>query len=120
MQPDCGLVALASGRATVATADPHTGLSDEVQGCGICMPPGDAAAFATAIERLADQPRLRETFGAEARRRAQTRWDRSTIIEGFEQDLLRLVGQTRGAADRADQARPISVASNRESTPASS
>lgn len=92
---------LASARATVATAAPGTGLYDEVKGCGICVPPGDAHAFAAAIEQLADQPGVREGYAVAARRRAQTRWDRATIVEGFERDLLRVAGGVQGLVRRA-------------------
>lgn len=81
---------LASGRATVATAAPGTGLHAEVAGCGLTTPPGDAPAFAAAIERLADDPALRQTYAAEARRRAAARWDRRAIIDRFERDLRAL------------------------------
>lgn len=82
---------LASGRAVVATADPGTGLAEEVEGCGLVVAPEDEEAFAEAIARLLDDPDLRAGLAAEARRRAETRWDRTAIIDGFEQTLRALV-----------------------------
>jgi colanic acid biosynthesis glycosyl transferase WcaI len=82
---------LASGRASVVTAAPGTGLHAEVQGCGLLTPPGDAAAFAAAIAQLADDADLRRGYAAQARRRAAERWDRRAIIDGFERDVLGLV-----------------------------
>lgn len=82
---------LASGRASVVTAAPRTGLFAEVEGCGLLTPPGDAAAFAAAIARLADDTALRDGYAGEACRRAAVRWDRRAIIDGFERDLTRLV-----------------------------
>ena len=75
----------------VATADPGTGLAAEVEGCGLVVAPEDEQAFAEAIARLLDDPDLRAGFAAEARRRAETRWDRTAIIDGFEQALRALV-----------------------------
>ena len=82
---------LASGRPLVATAEPGTGLAHEVEGCGLITPPGDAAAFAGAIERLIDSPELRAQFGAEARRRAEDRWGSEQILGRFRQQLGELV-----------------------------
>jgi colanic acid biosynthesis glycosyl transferase WcaI len=47
---------LMSGRTVIATADPGTGLHDEIAGCGVTIPPGDGEALAEAVARLADRP----------------------------------------------------------------
>ncbi|MFM5916851.1 MAG: WcaI family glycosyltransferase [Novosphingobium sp.] len=73
---------LASGRPVVATTDPGTGLFAEVEGCGAITPPGDAAALAQAIARLADDPERREALGREAADRARERWSKPAIIAG--------------------------------------
>ncbi|HET8612497.1 MAG TPA: glycosyltransferase, partial [Sphingomonas sp.] len=83
---------LASGRPVVATAAPGTGLADEVEGCGIVTPPGDAAAFAAAIERLIDDPGERARLGRAARTRAEERWSRAGVLGRFTADLDRLSG----------------------------
>ncbi|HZF46892.1 MAG TPA: glycosyltransferase, partial [Sphingomonadaceae bacterium] len=74
---------LASGRPVVATADPGTGLADEVDGVGMVTPPGDAAAFAGAIASLVDDPESAARLGKAARERAEQRWSRKAILRGF-------------------------------------
>jgi len=82
---------LASGRPVVATAEPGTGLYDEVDGCGLAVAPGDAAGLAQAIERLIDEPEMAARFGAEARKRAQERWSQAAMIDRIEARLARLL-----------------------------
>ncbi|VWX53049.1 WcaI family glycosyltransferase [Novosphingobium sp. 9U] len=82
---------LASGRPVVATAASGTGLAQEVEGCGIVTAPGNADAFAAAIERLVDDPQLGARLGQEGRRRAEERWSQSQILGRFERQLRELV-----------------------------
>lgn len=82
---------LASGRPVVATAEPGTGLYAEVEGCGLLVAPGDAAALAAAIAALADDPARRETLGRAARLRADQRWTKPAIIERAAQRIDSLV-----------------------------
>jgi len=84
---------LASGRPVVATAEAGTGLADEVEGCGIVIPPGDDKRFAGAISALADDPTSAEAFGEAARRRAEKRWSRDAIL-GDLIDRLDALGAT--------------------------
>ena len=86
---------LASGRPVVATAAAGTGLHDEVEGCGITTAPGDAAALATAVARLVDEPALAQSLGAAARARAAERWSQAAIIDRFEQQLNAFVARGR-------------------------
>ena len=81
---------LASGRPVVATATPGTGLATEAEGCGIVTPPGDAAAFAAAIEALLDDPARRRTNALSARTRAEERWARDVILARVERELMAL------------------------------
>lgn len=74
---------LASGRPVVATAAPGTGLFDEVEGVGRATPPGDATAFARGIEGLLANPAEHARLGLAARRRAEERWSRGTLLAGF-------------------------------------
>lgn len=74
---------LASGRPIVATAAEGSGLWEEVQNCGLAVPPGDAVAFAGGIEALLDDASQAATAGLNGRRRAQERWSKDRIIEGF-------------------------------------
>lgn len=82
---------LASGRPVVVTADAGTGLADEVEGCGLVVPPGDEAAFSSAIERLLDDVAGWSAISAAARARAEERWAREATISGFEAKLRELV-----------------------------
>jgi colanic acid biosynthesis glycosyl transferase WcaI len=90
---------LASGRPVVATAGAGTGLANEVDGCGLVVQPGDASAFATAIDRLLDDLGARASFGTEARRRAEERWSKDAILARFEAQLIACA--TQDNAERA-------------------
>ncbi len=81
---------LASARPVVATADPGTGLFNEVDGCGTLTAPGDAAALAAAIAALAADPARRAAFGAAARQRAEERWMKDAIIDRVEVGIAEL------------------------------
>lgn len=74
---------LASGRPVVATAPPGSGLAREVAGSGIVVPPGDAGAFAYAIEALLDDEREWRRFAGNARARAEAAWNQKAIVAGF-------------------------------------
>ncbi|QQN72995.1 WcaI family glycosyltransferase [Croceicoccus sp. YJ47] len=84
---------LASGRPVVATAARGTGLADEVEGCGIVVPPEDPAALADAIAALADDPARADRLGEEARKRARERWARESIIDAVEREMLDMLGR---------------------------
>lgn len=73
---------LASGRPVVAMAASGTGLADEVKGCGVAVEP-NAAAMTQAILALSAAPERRLSLGAGARLRAEERWRKSSIIDGF-------------------------------------
>lgn len=82
---------LASGRPIVVTALPGSGLADEVEGCGIVTPPGDAAAFVKGIESMLDDPVLLEKTGKAARQRAEAHWSRDAILGKFHENFIALV-----------------------------
>ena len=83
----------AAGRPVVATAEPGTALYHAVidSGAGVVTEPLKPAAFAQAVAALASNADQRVEMGRKARRYAERNWDRDTIMEGFERDLLRLV-----------------------------
>lgn len=81
---------LASGRPVVATAAAGTGLHAEVEGCGLATPPGDAHAFAAAIEALLDDAPRAARLGAVARARAEERWSARAILAAFERRIVAL------------------------------
>ncbi len=74
---------LAAGRPVV-TNQPGRAARIVAEGpSGIAVPPGDAAALADALVRLAASPALREAMGAAARRQAVMRWDRRLLAAQF-------------------------------------
>jgi putative colanic acid biosynthesis glycosyltransferase WcaI len=79
---------LASGRPVVATSRPGTQLAGVVEGRGIVVEPGDASAFARAIEQLAENPGLRETLGKKARDYALSELGKESILSRIEKELL--------------------------------
>jgi colanic acid biosynthesis glycosyl transferase WcaI len=81
---------LASGRPVVATAAPDTALAKEIQGSGVVTPPGDAPAFAAAIEALLNDPEQRAAYGKQARVSANENWDMNSIISKLETQMCQL------------------------------
>jgi glycosyltransferase involved in cell wall biosynthesis len=51
--------------------------------CGLVVPPGDSAALADALCRLADQPELRAEFSRNARRLAENKFAREQLATRF-------------------------------------
>lgn len=92
---------LASGRAVLATARPETELGRVVAqeaACGLIVPPEDAAALAAALQRLAQEPALRERMGQAGRRYAERELDRNTVLRRFEAALQALASGAKGGA----------------------
>jgi colanic acid biosynthesis glycosyl transferase WcaI len=79
---------LASGRPVVATSLPHTQLAQVVEGRGIVVAPGDALAFASAIDLLSRDSLRREKLGKSARAFALSELEKGRVLEGFERELL--------------------------------
>lgn len=65
--PKILIEAAACGRAVVTTDVPGCRDAIEPGATGLLVPPGDAAALADAVERLIQDPRLREAMGRAAR-----------------------------------------------------
>jgi colanic acid biosynthesis glycosyl transferase WcaI len=82
---------LASGRPVIAAVRPDGAIATAVADAGIVVPPGDAAAIATAIVQLARDPARRSGLGRAARRIAERNWDRDAILQRFEKELLILI-----------------------------
>lgn len=82
---------LATGRAVVACASPHTQGAQVVSGRGCVVPPGDEAAFTEAIEALAAAPARRLELGRAARRYAAEHLGRTAILTRFLEQLRNLV-----------------------------
>jgi len=79
---------LASGRPVVATVSPETQIAACVQGRGLVVPPGDPAAIASAICRLAADADLRRRMGEEARKYAVTHLCRDRLMQELERSLI--------------------------------
>ncbi len=78
---------LASGRPVVAAASTGTEVATVVADCGLVVDPGDAQAFAAAIERLITDAGLRQRLGQAARDYALRELDRDAILQRFEAQL---------------------------------
>lgn len=78
---------LASGRPVIAATEPCTQLAQEIEGCGIVVPPGDPAALATAVKTLATDPILRQNLGNGAEARAKSHWNKAKVLATFEAKL---------------------------------
>jgi colanic acid biosynthesis glycosyl transferase WcaI len=86
---------LASGRPTVAGADPGTQIARTVEGRGLVVAPGEAAAMAAAIVQLARDPDLRRLLGAAARDFAVSECDRDMVLARFEAALVDRLARKR-------------------------
>lgn len=81
--------------------------------CGLLVPPGDAAAVAAAVRRLADDPDLRTGMGRAARERVERNFDLATNARAL-LDRIRDTGPASGPvaieapwpADAAESAEP--------------
>lgn len=78
---------LASGRPVVATSRPDTQLAQLINGRGIVVGPGNVTAFADSVAALADNPRLRQELGKNARAYACSDLKKQTVLSRFEQEL---------------------------------
>jgi colanic acid biosynthesis glycosyl transferase WcaI len=84
---------LASGRPVVAGAAPDTALARAIEGAGVAVPPGDAAAMAAAVRALAGDEARRHALGEKARARAIAEWDREAILAAFEGEIEALAAE---------------------------
>ncbi|MGE0039646.1 MAG: glycosyltransferase family 4 protein [Vicinamibacterales bacterium] len=75
---------LAAGRPYVAAVEAESEVAALTgqQGCGMLVPPGDAAALADAVRRLAGDEALRATMGQRARA-ASAGYDRARQVAAF-------------------------------------
>jgi len=70
----------------------------EKAGGGICVPPEDAAALASAILFLYKHPELRQSMGRSAKQFMAANYDRRFIAQRVEQALLQLFPKVQGVA----------------------
>ena len=85
---------LASGRPVIAAALPETELARVVDGCGLVVPPENAAALAEAVGVLAADAPRRAALGAQGRAFAENSLDRDAVLTRFEAELRHLVAET--------------------------
>jgi colanic acid biosynthesis glycosyl transferase WcaI len=80
---------LAAGRPSVATVDPGTAISEILNGygCGITVLPESAKELASGIVTLAEDARMREQLGRNARRYAESYLKKDKILIAFENRL---------------------------------
>lgn len=84
---------LAAGLPMVVNVPGRAARLVEGGGCGVAVPPGDAAALAAALRRLAGDPAGRAAMGRAARALAVRELDSAAIAQ-------RLVAVVEGAAER--------------------
>jgi len=84
---------LAAGRPSVATADPgtalHTVLND--YDCGITTTPGNVQELVASVLVLAEDAKMRERLGRNARRYAESHLDKERILTDVENKMRELV-----------------------------
>lgn len=73
--------AAACGRAVVTTDVPGCRDAIEPDVTGLLVPSHDAAALCSAVQRLADDPELRQRFGAEGRHLAERAFDIRLVVQ---------------------------------------
>ena len=96
--------AMACGRAVITTAYGGAAELIEAGRDALVAPAGDARALATAIDRLAADPMLRESIGSRARAAAMTRFapDRmATDLASVFETFAETVGPRRPLAQSA-------------------
>ncbi len=68
-----------AGRPVIVTD--HGGAAEIADGAGLSFPPGDAAALAACLRRLADEPNLLAELAARARSRAADLFTQARMVE---------------------------------------
>lgn len=81
----------ASGKAVIATAEPHTELGQVVSRTGMLVPPDDSTALADAISQLASSPAMRSDLGKKGREHAVQHWDSQMLLLKFEDELQQAI-----------------------------
>ena len=89
---------LASGRPVVATCNIGTEIASIVEQCGLCVPPGNAAALAAAIAQLLQQPAQRQQLGAQARRCALELFDQQSVLQRLQARMTQALHPARKPA----------------------
>lgn len=83
---------LASGRAVIATADPHTELGRIVEQLGALVQPENMDALEARILALSNSPAERQAMGQKGRAFVLENWDTQVVLRNFERHLDALIG----------------------------
>jgi glycosyltransferase involved in cell wall biosynthesis len=75
------LEAMALGRPVLASD--VGGTAQALGGAGVLVPPGDAAAAADALVKLAADPARAEAMGAAAQERQRERFSGTAMVDGY-------------------------------------
>jgi glycosyltransferase involved in cell wall biosynthesis len=100
--PNAVLEYMAAGRPIVATAVGGSLELIENGVHGLTVPPGDAAALASAIDRLIKSPELAARLGAAARQRVCERYSQHNRLRRFEEFYESVIHGEIRAARRTD------------------
>ena len=79
---------MASGRPVLATARAGSDVEVAASHGGLVVNPGDRTAFIAALERLLDDPALRQQLGTAGRRYALMHWDKSAVLQRMMTGIL--------------------------------
>ena len=94
------LEAMAAGLAIITTEG--TGCAEVVGDAGILVPVRDSRAIASALKRLVNDPQLRQSLGAAARRRIEDNFTWGAVarryVEEYQRHAAREVARAGGAA----------------------
>jgi len=91
---------LASGRPMVAASPAGSTLGQLAAQTGRRVNPGDAVAFAEAVEELARNGEDRRMLGAKGRALAEEKYGLTSTLQRFEQEALSALDQQGGIQDR--------------------
>ena len=85
---------LASGKAIITTANPHTEVGRVISRLGVLVPPNDLHALCQAVLGLATSPSLRQRLGEKGRAYVCENWSRNLVLFRFQMDLLDLLNES--------------------------
>jgi glycosyltransferase involved in cell wall biosynthesis len=74
-------------------------MAEVAEGCGLVVPPGDVAALADAVRRLADDPTVRRRLGATGRDKCVARYSDDAVRPELLRVIELAVAGERGSSD---------------------
>jgi glycosyltransferase involved in cell wall biosynthesis len=100
------LEAMGAGRPVVSTG--VGGVRDDVKGCGVVAPPGDAHALAMGVVTLLRRPELASVLGRRGHRRLGRVYNDAACVSGY-RDLLQCTAAGAIPASRGAKPRPVAA-----------